>query len=153
MPRATRQSKTTAFKELQAAASSVNENNDCAVKAVAIACNADYHIVRDMMERLGRQTGKGTPWEVIYAAIDQLGYKRVWVNEYDLIRQYPKGHRDVLKSVTTHHPDRFNAVWANGKTYLMSTGGHILAIVNGVNHDWTRGTARRCKGLWEVVPK
>ena len=153
MPSAAKQTKTAAFSELQAAASSVNENNDCAVKAVAIACNADYHTVRDMMARMGRKTGKGTPWEVIYSTIDQLGYKRVRVSEHDLISQYPKGHRDVLKSVTTHHPDRFHDVWANGKTYLMTTSRHILAIVNGVNHDWTRGSARRCLALWEVVPK
>ena len=153
MPRAARQPRTAAFTELQAAANSVNENNDCAIKAVAIACNADYHAVRDMMNQMGRKTGKGTEWSIINDTIDRLGYDKVKVDPATIIAKYPKGHRDVLKSVTTHHPDRFRDVWADGKTYLMYTRGHVLTIVNGVNHDWTRGTARRCYCLWEIVQR
>ncbi|NDE18521.1 hypothetical protein EBZ80_26805, partial [bacterium] len=80
MPRAARQPRTAAFTELQAAANSVNENNDCAVKAVAIACNADYHTVRDMMSQMGRKTGKGTEWSIINDTIDRLGYDKVKVD-------------------------------------------------------------------------
>ena len=67
-----------------------------------------------------------------------------------MIARYPGAHK-ALRNVTTHHPERFSDVWRDGKTYLMYTRGHVLAIVNGVNHDWTRGRAKRCKALYEVV--
>lgn len=153
MPRPAATPRTPVFDAMQSAANAHGETNDCAVKAVAIACNADYDVVHAMMRDMGRVQGKGTPWQVIYDTIDRLGYERVRVNERGVISKYPKGHRDVLKNITTHHPDRFPAAWADGKTYLMVTNRHILAIVNGVNHDWTRGTARRCLTLWEVRRK
>jgi hypothetical protein len=34
----------------------------------------------------------------------------------------------------------------------MFTRGHVLAIVNGVNHDWSRGKALRAWNLYEVQP-
>ena len=153
MPAAKPAPKTSLFSALQSQAIQNNETNDCAVKAIAIATNTDYATVLAMMNKAGRRRGKGTPWWVIWETLDHLGFQanKVYVRS-EFIDHYPKGHQ-ILKSVTTHHPDRFNKVWANGKTYLMCTRNHILAVVNGVNHDWTRGSARPAWAVYEVSPK
>ena len=57
----------------------------------------------------------------------------------------------MLKGVTTHHMDRFNKVWADGNTYMVRIEGHILTVVNGVSHDWTRGRAKRVTNIWKIV--
>lgn len=153
MPAAKPAPKTSLFSALQSQAIQNNETNDCAVKAIAIVTNTDYQTVLNMVNSRGRKQGKGTPWHVIWETLAALGYEAKQVNvRREFIDNYPKGHQ-ILKSVTTHHPDRFNKVWANGKTYLMCTKAHILAVVNGVNHDWTRGSARPAWATYEIVPK
>ena len=129
----------------------MRERGDCAVRAIAALTNTPYETVHTMMACAGRKHGKGTPWDIIWSTLNALGFKaeRRWDSEF--IRQYPGSHATALKSVTTHHPDRFPAVWKDGKRYLMATPRHVLAIVDGVNHDWTRGKACRAKGIWEIV--
>jgi hypothetical protein len=129
----------------------MRERGDCAVRAVAALTDTPYEKVHAMMAAQGRKHGKGTPLDIIWSTLNALGFKaeRRWDSEF--IRQYPGSHATALKSVTTHHPDRFPAVWKDGRRYLMSTPRHVLAIVDGVNHDWTRGKACRSKGIWEIT--
>ncbi len=130
----------------------LNERNDCAVRAVAAATGRPYDEVHALFKAEGRRDGGRTFCNITWAVLKQLGLKAEIRNPRDMISQYPGNHARVLKSVTTHHPDRFNKVWADGKTYLLFTPGHILAVVNGVNHDWTRGRAMRVTRMYEVVP-
>ena len=132
--------------------SEMRERGDCAVRAIAALTDTPYEKVHAMMAAQGRRHGKGTPWDIIWSTLSDLGFKAVRRNPYDFIRQYPGSHATALRSITTHHPDRFPAVWKDGKRYLMYTSRHVLAIVNGVNHDWTRGKACRAKTIWEIVP-
>ena len=117
--------------------SEMRERGDCAVRAIAALTDTPYEKVHAMMAAQGRKHGKGTPWDIIWSTLNQLGFKAVRRNPYDFIRQYPGSHATALRSVTTHHPDRFPAVWQDGKRYLMATPRHVLAIINGVNHDIT----------------
>ena len=132
-------------------AAAKNESNDCAVRAVAALTNTPYEVVHAMMARKGRKARKGTPWPIIIATLQDLGFNLERRPAYDFISRYPGSHATALKSVTTHHPDRFPEVWRDGKAYMFSTRAHVAAIVNGVNHDWTRGAARRCLDIYEVV--
>ena len=132
-------------------AAAKNESNDCAVRAVAALTNTPYEVVHAMMARKGRKARKGTPWPIIGSTLQDLGYKCVLRHAREFIRRYPGSHATALKSVTTHHPDRFPEVWRDGKAYMFSTARHVAAIVNGVNHDWTRGAARRCLAIYEIV--
>lgn len=129
----------------------MRERGDCAVRAVAALTDTPYEKVHAMMAAQGRRHGKGTPWDIIWSTLNALGFKAVRRSDYEFIRQYPGSHATALRSVTTHHPDRFPAVWKDGKRYLMSTPRHVLAIIDGVNHDWTRGKACRAKGIWEIT--
>lgn len=129
-----------------------NERGDCAVRAIAAVTNTDYAKVHAMMAEMGRKHKRGTPWEIIWATLHALGFRRVQRCAMDFIQQYPGSHATALRSVTTHHPDRFPAVWQNNKAYIFHTTRHVAAIVNGVNHDWTRGKACRVRTIWEIVP-
>lgn len=152
MPAPSRQLPSSEFNSLRSAAADHGETNDCAVKAIAVVTGADYSKVWEIMDRRGRAARKGTPMNIIWGALDELGFQHTWVPTNNIIARYPKPHRDVLKSITTHHPDRFAKAWPAG-AYLMLTANHILAIVDGVNHDWTRGRAKRCQGLYIITPK
>lgn len=152
MPRPTAQGRSEVYHQHSAHRRALNEHNDCAVRAVAAATGRAYDEVHALFRAAGRRDAAGTPINITRHVLKLLGYEMRYVYTQDIISQYPSNHARVLKSVTTHHPDRFNKVWANGKTYFMFTPGHILAVVNGVNHDWTRGHALRAISLYEMVP-
>ena len=61
------------------------------------------------------------------------------------INAYP-GRATELKTVTSHHPERFRKVWPTGR-FLMSNGAHILAVVDGENCDWSKGRSLRCRRI------
>ena len=134
------------------AGSMLKERGDCAVRAIAAVTNTDYVKVHAMMADMGRKHKRGTPWDIIWATLNELGFKAVRRNAYDFIHRYPGSHATALRSVTTHHPDRFKDVWRDGNAYIFHTTRHVAAVVNGVNHDWTRGRACRVKTIWEIVP-
>lgn len=141
------------FNQLVAASNAMGEKNDCSVKAVALACGAEYEVAHRTMAVNGRRNGRGAYTNEILKAVADLGYKAERAHIQDFIDQYPKGHRDVLRNVTTHHPARFNNVWADGNTYLMFTKRHVLTIINGTNHDWTNGRAMRAISVYKITKK
>ena len=153
MPRICSEARATTadFRNLMSEQIKHGETNDCSVKAVAVVCGVSYAVAHEALRVAGRKNRKGAYTGQIHNAMAALGKKVVRVSMVDIIAQYPKGHCDVLKSITTHHPARFNKVWANGKTYIGYTKSHVAAIVDGTNHDWTVGRAKRLISLYEVV--
>lgn len=141
------------FNQLVASSNAMGEKNDCSVKAVALACGVDYEVAHRAMAARGRENGRGAYTYDIRHAVASLGYDSQRVRIEDFISQYPKGHRDVLRNVTTHHPARFNKVWADGNTYMMFTQHHVLTIINGTNHDWTNGRALRAISVYKITKK
>jgi len=126
------------------------ERADCAVKAVALACGVPYERVRTFMLAAGRKPGRRTRIDVTEAAVRAFGFELEEVKAGSFIERYPHPHHK-LYNVTTHHPKRFNKVWADGATYLFRTRDHILAVVNGENQDWTRGRAKHVRVIYRVV--
>jgi hypothetical protein len=139
------------FNQLVAASNAMNETKDCSVKAVALACGVEYEVAHRELASNGRVNGRGAYTNQILKAIAGLGFKAEHQNHWNFIDKYPKGHRDVLRNVTTHHPARFNNVWADGNTYVMFTKGHVLTIINGVNHDWTNGRPVRATSIYKIT--
>lgn len=124
-----------------------NEDNDCAVKAIAIACDTDYDVVHQMLKEAGRKNGQGTPFSAINLVVRALGYNQITIEPESIIAQYPKAHR-ILKSVTSHHPKRFAKVWADKPTMMIYTHRHVLTFKDGAVHDWSVGRALRA---WKIV--
>lgn len=135
---------------LRLEASTENEANDCAVKAIALTCGVTYKTAREVLKEQGRKDRKGTYRHQLAAAVKALGHNATSVSVDNFIKKYPGRHIN-LKHVTTHHPDRFHEVWEDGNSHLFFTHGHVLAVVNGVNHDHTRGHAMRVTTILKVT--
>ncbi len=150
MPRPKTIGATETFRNLMSKTITHGDRNDCSVKAVALVCGVEYEVAQKALADHGRKKGKGVFHGQIHAAIKQLGKTSTRVDVRHFIDQYPTAHRKALKSVTTHHPERFNNVWQDGKTYIAHCSGHCLAIIDGVNHDWSRGKAKRIIAIYEV---
>lgn len=149
MPRIKPHAKSEAFLGVQQASFAFNEANDCTVRALAIAAGVPYADAHATLQQLGRNNGRGVYFNsIMNEAFKRHGCRLTRVNMLDTIATYPGVH-SKLKSLTTHHPDRFKAQWPAG-TFIMFTSGHVLAIKDGVNHDWTRGRAKRAVSLWRV---
>jgi len=142
--------KTELFNRHQAEANAMGEHNDCAVKALATVAGVEYSVAHGALRLAGRKKGKGTYANQIMKALALCDCTATRVDPQHFIAQYPGAHSN-LQSVTSHHMDRFNKVWADGKTYLIFTRGHVLAVVDGVNHDWTKGRAMRAYAIYEII--
>lgn len=128
----------------------LGEHNDCSVKAVAIVCSVEYSVAHAMLKKHGRVDGKGAWPNQIRAAINELGFKLVSVSISDIIKQYPGAHKN-LKSVTTHHPERFAKVWSGMGNCIIYSYAHVSAFKDGQLHDWAVGKAMRATGIHLVV--
>jgi hypothetical protein len=151
MPRIARVAKSAEYIAARTDSAVVGERKDCAVVAVSVAAGVAYEVALAALTAAGRRPGQGTYFHHTVAALTALGFRVESVRTRDILDRYPSPHHN-LQSLTTHHPDRFPKAWKDGQTYLMRTAGHILCIKDGVNHDWTRGTARRAVDLHRVVP-
>jgi len=142
------------FTQLVSKASEFNEHNDCTVKATALVADITYAEAHALLKSLGRKDRQGCRMRTMLEDIGRsLSITFVELKKTSIIAKYPKGHCDVLKNLTTHHPARFNNVWKDGKSYLAFTRGHVAAIIDGKTHDWTEGKACRIISIFEVVKK
>ena len=150
MPAPKRLPRTAEFLLAADAAVEAGEKNDCAVKAVHIATGAPYADVLAFMTAQGRKKRGPTQMAVTHAAVRHFGFKTQRRACQLFLDKLPKGV--IAENITTHHPERFPAAWADGKTYLLTTRNHILCIKNGINHDWSKGKSLRVIFVEEVVP-
>ena len=146
------QKKTEQYIAMKRESDRAGESMDCSVQALATACGLTYKEVHGAANFTGREKGRGLHIYQMKQVARALGFEMKNVTQRDMISQYPKPHNG-LQSITTHHPDRFWKVWQDGKSYIFSVDEHVSAVVNGVNHDWTRGKAHRLQGLYEIVKK
>jgi hypothetical protein len=137
------------YKMLCERSNELRENNDCTVVALAAVTGVDYAVAREALAAEGRRPGKGSFRHQQESALKKLGFKMRCQDYRHFIARYPGAHRN-LRSVTTHHPDRFNKVWADGNNYWLYTTRHVSACVNGVLHDWARGRAKRVKFVYLI---
>lgn len=142
---------TEVFLNMERERSALGDTNDCTVKAISVVTGRPYKEVHEVMARHGRKARHGANWRVILGALNELGFQTKSRPMFDFISRYPGAHCG-LRSVTSHHPERFPGVWRDGKAYIFDFGNHVAAVVNGTNHDWTKGRAKRIKNIFEVVP-
>lgn len=110
-----------------------NETNDCAVKALAIACNVAYSTAHAMLKKHGRKDRKGTFHYTTFAAIKELGFEAVKVDRLTA---------RTVKTVGRSYKD--------GR-YLVFVHRHVAAMVDGKIIDWTEGRCHRIKSLYKIV--
>lgn len=152
MPKAKKQNKTYEYKRISAESAAHCETNDCVVQALSLITGYSYERVWSACAAAGRRPLSGMTLRQITKAISLLGCTARAVDPRSFIDRYPKAHR-ILRSVTTHHPDRFHKVWADGATYLFLTRDHAAAVVDGTLHDWTRGSSVRVMAIYRIEKK
>jgi len=138
------------FASLKVHSLNVGEKKDCSVVAVSVVCGVSYDIVHATLSKLGRKDGHGVSTYAICEACRQLGFKVTRVAQQEFIQRYPSSHQ-ILKSVTTHHPERFKAAFANEVPLLMFVNRHVSAFREGKLHDWAVGRALRCESIYRVT--
>ena len=126
-----------------------HESNDCSVIALTKVCGVEYAVAHKILADLGRRERKGVRTRDILTAANNLGFLCKEVLAHEFIDRYPVAHQ-VLRSVTTHHPKRFNKIWADGASYLLFSRHHVCAVINGVNHDWARKRCLRVTQIFRV---
>lgn len=139
-----------AYDNLRRDSDMLHETNDCAVMSLALVTGVPYTTAHSELAKQGRKPRHGTHTYKTHAALKALGFEAVEIDSSFFIHRYPKAHQ-ILRGLTSHHPQRFNKVWADGCHYLMQNHGHIWAVLNGVNHDWSAGRALRIRRIWRVV--
>lgn len=132
------------------ASSAFNERNDCVVKMTSLALQIPYFKAHDLCKAAGRQDGHGMKNIQWKPMLEAAGLKLERVDIWKQIAKYPSPH-NTLKNVTTHHPARFNKVWADGERYIMVVDHHVAYIENGTTHDWTEGRSMRAIMIYKIV--
>jgi len=143
--------KTDIFLSMCADSKSLGEDNDCTVKAIAITTGIPYKKVHETLKKGGRGDGKCATLSQMQNACLDLGFKMKNIPLETIKEKYPAAGRK-LKSITTNHPELFNKAWKDGKNYILHCRGHVAAVIDGVNHDWTFGRKYRVNNIYEVVP-
>jgi hypothetical protein len=153
MPRIKRISLNSEFNALNEERTQHNENNDCVVKAVALSFNLPYSVALAELAAVGREARKGTfsTPDKLYKIAKKYGYRLLTISPSCFIDRYPAAHARVLKSVTTHHPRRFNNVWKDGRTYILLQSRHVSVCRNGELIDWAVNSAKRAETIYLVV--
>lgn len=117
--------------------SSIEDTNDCSVKALAVLGKMPYSTAHAHMMAAGRIIGKGTMWYVTEDSYKAAGL--VLHPESDI-------HMGVsLKKVHT--------LLEPNKRYLIHVHKHALAFVDGKVEDYSKGTRKVVEGVWQVLPE
>lgn len=142
------------------------ETNDCGVIAVSVAAGADYGDVLELMAKMGRPSRGGTPLNVVWGVLRDLGFVAVnetekWVGEKS-VRSHYSYHTGRVTSRMSRSGKVKTVVTAERylpkrHTYLVLTGGrsacHILCVKRGKVQDWTAGRRNWVLNVWRIEPK
>ena len=124
------------FADTETASRAKGENNDCAVKAAAIAANIDYDTVHKAFAANGRRKGRGTYDHTFIAALSDLGI------EYEVSNPRKRdGGQYTCKTIGR----------ALGKgRHIVFVRRHALAVVDGKVEDWSANRAKRVTRVWTI---
>lgn len=112
-----------------------NEHNDCAVRAVAIACDYEYDDVHYLFNICGRKDRHTTPWPITRKVISLLRYQLLDATDNFTSRSIRSLEREMRLSC--------------GR-YIVRVRKHVLPIVNGKVHDWSKGRCHRILAIYEL---
>lgn len=115
------------------------QQNDCTVRAVALAFEVPYDRAYDMLKSAGRKSHQGF-------------YFNEWAEETVVNGRRLKWRPfQAVKGQKRMNPVRFSQEFAKGR-WIVRTAGHVFAFIDGVGYDDTKERDSRCiYGAWEVV--
>jgi hypothetical protein len=124
------------YEDMLSASRSMNETNDCAVKAVAVVTGLPYSDTHSRMARKGREARKGTPNAITRQVLSDLGLVATPI---------------AVRSKTVRTLGR-EFKYRSGDYLVWTSGGrHLMAIKDGKVCDWTKGRLHRVYRVEKVM--
>ena len=123
------------FVKAQTISLALNEYNDCAVKAISIACDVPYKVAHQALSKAGRRNRCGAHGSELKAAIKSLGFKQ------EVIKVDAKTVAKIASDPAVQ-----------SGYFLAYVNCHVAAVVNGKVEDWTEGRRHRLKIVFKVTP-
>lgn len=111
------------------------ETKDCHVRALALVLGISYDESHQIHKEEGRVDGKPTFYSTSQKISTRFGLAPV---RYENTK-YGRDGDPTIKQFVWDHP--------KGK-YLVHRSGHAFAVIDGVVHDWNRGTGPRSRVVW-----
>lgn len=112
----------------------MNESNDCAVIATALACNVPYKKAHALYKKHGRRDRDGAYIDTTYRVVRELGYRLV------ISRRF-KAKTGITLS---------REVKGTSGRYIAWMTTHLAAVVTGELQDWTQGSRKRVNAVFKV---
>jgi len=145
------------------------EENDCTVKALAIATNSTYEKAHGALALRGRSYRKGTSMGRVFDTLKDWGYTvKTEYNRFDIERSERWKDEDMTNSFITDIHEKANkwrrSRWAKARTiksitkhlpkrgvFLIETSRHVLCVRAGEVHDWTDGRRHRITDVHRII--
>jgi len=122
------------YKSLSHISNIYKEKNDCAVITVAAIANIHYSEAHELFRKAGRRSKCGTPMHITRKVLSQLN-----LSLNDVTRYFsPSSVRTIAPQLPSQ-----------GK-FVIRTHKHILAVVDGVVHDWSAQRKLYTKSVYRV---
>lgn len=126
--------------DVDAASKYCGENNDCAIKAVALATDTSYLVIKRQMAQMGRKSGEATNFDrITKPLLEKMGY---------LVTDVTKIVREHAKT-----PRTFERIAPKGEVFLIQIDRHILCVKNGRVLDWTSGRRHHIRKVHVISKK
>jgi hypothetical protein len=116
------------------------EENDCTVRALAVALDGDYAQAHSAMQGNGRKKGKGAGQYIWKQAFRDCGFELDDVtNNFD-----GKTIRTIERELRAR---------GDRRKYMFSVRGHVAAWDGHETIDWAKGRLHRIKTVYHMRPK
>lgn len=120
----------------------LQEANDCSVVAVHKTTRVSYKVVHKVFSKMGRVNQTGSTGFMITQVIQALGY-----------RSKPIYHECFMNRDRRQYTAKTVAEAFTGGVYMVYFKGHVVAMVDGVIHDWIAESNHKVVQIREVIPK
>lgn len=108
----------------------LGDDNDCAIISLAIAADIKYVSASKLLDALGREWRVGSTMEAIYTAASLLGLD---VEDEEVSMSLEEAAKEY-----------------NSGSYLVELEGHVLAMVDGIVHDYSEDMSREVMSVAEL---
>jgi hypothetical protein len=112
----------------------MNEQRDCAVRAVAEAAGVPYRRVHSLFTKHGRKPRHRTPLQITRKVLDELGVRLV----------------DASGEIRARTVRTLEKELPSACVFLVRVRGHILCCRDGRIDDETRGRLNRIREIYRV---
>ena len=144
---------------------SMDEDNDCSVKAIAVAAGVSYKKAHDVCKARGRVKGHGLRYHTILDALETVATVAYQYRQHEhrvggKDGEYVPAVKDksvqtlsrMAKSIGAKRLtfNRLPDVICKDKNYIVMNAGHCAPVVGGVILDWSAGSKMLVTELIEL---